>query len=445
MSTQFHTPDQETSSPPLHQQGGGPSRFRTWAVITGTAAVATLGLLMPSAASAAQIHLDPFPISVLSLTHDGRSTAPGGAQLAGQFRLPTTDKATQVHMQFVNSTGQTLNLTTATHSGKDTHWETQPPATLAPGATGYASAYSAGDAQIDLTYTGASDSAVFKLQGITPLIGDNTASGSSSSASYTVSAKAGTGYNPTDKYTIEPGGTFNYTGQTVQYTVPVGVTQLKIEAIGGGTQDTGSVANGTGGAEVTGTASVTPGETLTIGVASSGGVATTYSGGWGMTYNGNNYSGGNVDEAGDAENSEPGGGATVVADSGSGSVIVVAGGGGGNGNVSTDCDLPHKGGNGGEGGSWTGGNGNPFPGGGGQAGANTSSQGQASDSADDCSGGAGGGGVQGGLAGVDGAGAGGGAGSSAASGLTNASITTDSTASHAGNLQNGEVIISAAS
>jgi hypothetical protein len=400
---------------------------------------------MPSAASAAQIQHDPFPISVLSLTHDGRSTAPGGAQLAGQFRLPTTDKSTQVHMQFVNSTGQTLNLTTATHSGKDTHWETQPPATLAPGATGYASAYSAGDAQIDLTYTGASDSAVFKLQGITPLIGDNSASGSSSSASYTVSAKAGTGYNPTDNYTIEPGGTFDYTGQTVQYTVPAGVTQLKIEAIGGGTRDTGPAANGTGGAEVTGTASVTPGETLTIGVASSGGVPSTYSGGWGMTYNGNNYSGGNVDEAGDQESSQPGGGATIVADSGSGSIIVVAGGGGGNGNVSTDCDTPHKGGNGGEGGSWTGGNGNPFPGGGGQAGANTSSQGQASDSADDCAGGAGGGGVQGGLAGVDGAGAGGGAGSFAASGLTNASITTDYTAPHTGNQQNGEVIISAAS
>ena len=132
---------------------------------------------------------------------------------------------------------------------------------------------------------------------------------------------------------------------------------------------------------------MTPGETLTIGVASSGGVATRYSGGWGMTYNGNNYSGGNVDEAGDQENSEPGGGATVVADSGSGSIIVVAGGGGGNGNVATDCDTPHKGGNGGEGGSWTGGNGNPFPGGGGRAGANTSSQAQASDSADHGSGG----------------------------------------------------------
>jgi hypothetical protein len=400
---------------------------------------------MPSAANAAQIHHHPLPVSVLSLPHDGRSTAPGGSQLAGQLRLRTSDKATQVQMVFVNNTGQTLNLTAASHSGKDTHWETQAPATLAPGATGKASAYSAGDAQIDLTYTGAGDSAVFKLQGITPLIGDNSASGSSSSASYTVSAKPGSGYNPTDNYTIEPGGTFNYTGKTVQYTVPVGVTQLKIEAIGGGTQDTGPAANGTGGAEVTGTVSVTPGETLTIGVASSGGVPTRYSGGWGMTYNGNNYSGGNVDEAGDQESSQPGGGATIVADSDSGSMIVVAGGGGGNGDVSTDCDTPHKGGNGGEGGSWTGGNGNPYPGGGGQAGANTSSQGQASDSADNCAGGAGGGGVQGGLAGVDGAAAGGGAGSSAASGLTNASITTDYTAPHTGNLQNGEVIISAAS
>jgi hypothetical protein len=444
MSTQFHTPDQETSSPLLHQQGGGPSRFRTWAVITGTAAVATLGLLMPSAASAAQIHHDPFPISVLSLPHGGRPTAPGGALLAGQLRLPTSDKATQVHMEFVNKTGQTLNLTDASHSGTGTAWQNRPPATLAPGATGNASVYSAGDAQIDLTYTGASDSTVFKLQGITPLLGDNSASGSSSSASYTVAATAGSGYNPTDNYTIEPGGTFNYTGQTVQYTVPVGVTQLKIEAIGGGTQSTGGVVNGTGGAEVTGTASVTPGETLTIGVASSGGVAGRYSGGWGMTYNGNNFSGGNTAEEGDMGYSKPGGGATVVA--GSGGVIVVAGGGGGNGApLAAGCYTTHQGGNGGEGGSWTGGNGNPFPGGGGQAGANTTSQGQASDSGNYCAGGAGGGGVQGGLAGVDGAGAGGGAGSSAASGLTNASITTDNVAPDTGSQQNGEVIIGAAS
>ena len=88
---------------------------------------------------------------------------------------------------------------------------------------------------------------MFKLHGITPLLGDNSASGSSSSASYTLSATPGTGYNPTDNYTIEPGGTFNYTGQTVQYTVPVGVTQLKIEAIGGGTKDSGSTPTGPAG------------------------------------------------------------------------------------------------------------------------------------------------------------------------------------------------------
>jgi len=205
MSIQSSIPNQKVSSAPAWRRpGGGPSRFRTWAVVTGAAAAATVGLLVPSAADAAQIH-QPLPVSVSALPHGGRSTAPGGSQLGGHHSLPQSDKATQVHMVFVNKTGQMLTLTAASCSGLDAHWETQPPATLAPGATGNASAYSAGDAQIDLTYTGADDSAVFKLQGITPLVGSNSASGSSSSASYTVSAKAGSGYNPTDNYTIEPG------------------------------------------------------------------------------------------------------------------------------------------------------------------------------------------------------------------------------------------------
>ena len=97
------------------------------------------------------------------------------------------------------------------------------------GVTGDASACSAGDAQIDLTYTGDGDSAVFKLQGVTPLVGDNRATGSFTSACYTVSATAGSGYNPTDSYTIEPGGTFAYTGKTTMYTVSVGITQLKLQ------------------------------------------------------------------------------------------------------------------------------------------------------------------------------------------------------------------------
>ena len=353
-----------------------------------------------------------------------------------------SDKATQVHMVFVNKTGQALNLTAATHSGNNTHWETQAPPTVAAGATGNASAYSAGNCQIDLTYTGADDSAVFRLQGITPLIGDNSASGSSSSDSYTVPASAGSGYNPTDTYTIEPGGTFSYTGHPEEYTVPVGITQLKIQAVGGGTFNIGTAAFGTGGANVAGIATVTPGQVLTVAVASSGSVPSKYAGGWGMTLNGNNYSGGNVDEAGDRLSAQTGGGATVVADSETGSILVVAGGGGGGGDMSTSCDQAHRGGNGGQGGSWTGGNGNPYPGGGGEAGANGSTEGQASTSADDCAGGAGGGGVQGGLAGSDGNGAGGGAGSSAAPGLDSATI---SAVANSGNLENGLVVISSAS
>jgi hypothetical protein len=443
MSIQSPLPGQEVSRPqgPHPRPGGGQSRCRTWAVVAGTSAVVALGLLMPAAASAATAR-HPVPATAWALPGGGTSTAPGGSLLGGHHRLPGADKATQLHMTFVNKTGQTLDLTNAAHSGTGTTWQNRAATTLAPGATGTASVYSAGDAQIDLTYTGASDSTVFKLHGITPLLGDNSASGSSSSASYTVAAKAGSGYNPTDNYTIEPGGTFNYTGQTVQYTVPVGVTQLKIEAIGGGTKWVASATDPTGGADVTGTAQVTPGETLLIGVAGYGGESSKYAGGWGMTYNGSNYSGGDVEEAGDQLNSQAGGGATVVVDSGSGAVIVVAGGGGGDGDVATDCDTGHQGGSGGQGGSWTGGNGTPFPGGGGQAGANTTSQGQASTAADDCAGGAGGGGVLGGLAGVDGAGAGGGAGSSAAAGLTGASITSADASS---GFQNGEVIINAAS
>jgi hypothetical protein len=80
-------------------------------------------------------------------------------------------------------------------------------------------------------------------------------------------------------------------------------------------------------------------------------------------------------------------------------VLVVAGGGGGGGDFGDPaCDTYHDGGNGG---------------------------------------------AQGGNAGLDGNGAGGGAGSSSDSGLTGATVTADSC--HGGNVQQGEVIISAAS
>jgi hypothetical protein len=411
-------------------------QFRTWAAVTGAATVAIAGLLIPAAAGAATVHTTPL-----------RTMAASGK--VGGPR--SEDKATQVHMNITNNTGQPLNLTSATRSGKDTAWQNRPAQTLGVGASTTASVYSAGDAQIDITYTGASDGATFKLEGITPLspFSKDSASGTSSSASYFVNTSHGSGYNPTDDYTMEPGGTFNYTGQSTTYTVPVGVTQLKVEAIGGGTDNTG-LSRGTGGADVTGALAVTPGEQLTIGVGGQGGSAgpagpNPWAGGWGMTIDGDNFSGGNTNDGGHDIASSPGGGATVVTDSSSGNVLlVVAGGGGGDGAVSTDCDTAHQGGDGGAGFSWTGGNGNPWPGGGGQAGANTTTQGQASDTADDCQGGAGGGGFEGGLAGVDGGGAGGGAGSSAASGLTGADVASRTPGGgNAGGA--GEVIISAAS
>jgi hypothetical protein len=410
-------------------------QFRTWAAVTGAATVATAGLLIPTAAGAATVHTTPLRTMAAST----------------KVRGPQDDKATQVHMNITNNTGQPLNLTSATHSGKDTAWQNRPAQMLGVGASTTASVYSAGDAQIDITYTGASDGATFKLEGITPLgpFSKDSASGTSSSASYFVNTSHGSGYNPTDDYTMEPGGTFNYTGQSTTYTVPVGVTQLKVEAIGGGTDNTG-LSRGTGGADVTGALAVTPGEQLTIGVGGQGGSAgpagpNPWAGGWGMTIDGDNFSGGNTNDGGHDIASSPGGGATVVTDSSSGNVLlVVAGGGGGDGAVSTDCDTAHQGGDGGAGFSWTGGNGNPWPGGGGQAGANTTTQGQASDTADDCQGGAGGGGFEGGLAGVDGGGAGGGAGSSAASGLTGADVASRTPGGgNAGGA--GEVIISAAS
>jgi hypothetical protein len=40
----------------------------------------------------------------------------------------------------------------------------------------------------------------------------------------------------TATYNIGPGGTFAYTGKTTTYTVPGGITQLNIRAIGGGTR-----------------------------------------------------------------------------------------------------------------------------------------------------------------------------------------------------------------
>ncbi len=408
------------------------SSFRTWAAVSGTAAVAALGLLVPAAAGAAQLPAASGP----TLT----STTVKGA-----------DKATELSITYVNNTSLTLTLHDAGLGGSGTHWENRPPQTLAPGATGTASAYSNTNTIINIIYQIVTEniSAAFTLNGEVPLVGDNSASGSATAPGYEVVASHSSGYHATASYNIQPGGTFNYTGRATTYTVPYGVTQLKLEAVGGGAQ-AGYGLNPTYGADITGTLPVTLGETLLIAPGGAGGttalpVNSNNIGGWGITDNGDNYSGGSTVIVSDGSKwSSPGGGATVVIDEGTGKVIAVAGGAGGAGDSDgtiAACKNAYYGGNGGADGSWTGGNGQPAVGGG-VAGGNTTTTGQSSTATDNCAGGAGGGGVNGGLAGADGGGYGGGAGSSAAPGLTNPTVTT---ADQNGKVQNGSVVLSAAS
>jgi hypothetical protein len=89
-------------------------QFRTWAAVTGAATVATAGLLIPTAAGAATVHTTPLRTMAAST----------------KVRGPQADKSTQVHMNITNSTGQRLNLTSATDSGKDTTWQDRPAQTL---------------------------------------------------------------------------------------------------------------------------------------------------------------------------------------------------------------------------------------------------------------------------------------------------------------------------
>lgn len=404
------------------------SSFRTWSAVTGTAAVAALGLLVPTAASAAPLR-----------------TAPASTLIS--TKAPEADKATQLSMTFVNNTSLTLTLASAGHGGTGTHWENQPPQTLAPGASGTASAYSSTDTEITLVYQNVSggNSSAYTLKGEVPLVGSNSASGSATPG-YQVAASHSSGYHATASYNIEPGGTFNYTGKSTTYTVPYGVTQLKLEAVGGGTSEAWGLGPSYG-ADITGILPVTLGETLLIAPGGAGGgtgVNINNIGGWGITDNGNNYSGGStVIVSQGSKWSEAGGGATVVIDQGTGQIIAVAGGGGGAGDLDGEvaaCLNGYNGGSGGAGGSWTGGNGQPAAGGG-AAGGNTTTTGQSSTGTDDCAGGAGGGGVNGGLAGAGGGGYGGGAGSSTAPGVTNPAVTT---ADQNGKVQTGSVVLSAA-
>lgn len=363
-------------------------------------------------------------VSIATLAAVGAIT--GAASIAGSTRLATSftppphgeqaDKTTQVHMQITNNTAEQLILTASASAGAMNHWQNRP-TDLAPGQTQTINNYAAADAQIDVTYKAATSGTVFTLEGVTPLIGTNSATGSSSNPSYTVAAHHGSGYNPTDTYSIEFGRNFGFTGHTETYTVPPGVTALGVDATGGTGgflfQQKGFDHYPTG-AHITGTLAVTPGDVLTVGVAGGGSndVNNGLHGGWGMTNGSTDYAGG------DGYNTTNGdvfgaGGATVVLDN-DGNVVLVAGGGGATSNCS---DNAGDGGRAGYQGSPTGENGGPDSQGG-PAGANTVSHGQDADSG----GAPGGGGVNGGLAGNS-CNEGGGAGSSSTAGLTNPTVS----------------------
>ena len=137
---------------------------------------------------------------------------------------------------------------------------------MAPNGYEIVSNYAAGDAEISLTYVSAVTHTVYNLHSETPLVGKNSSSGSSSNTSYAVNYSTGSGYSPTDIFSMDPGHTFTYTGQPETYTVPAGVHQLSLDAVGGGGGSGVGDSTEPSGAQVTGTLNVTPGEVLTVGV-----------------------------------------------------------------------------------------------------------------------------------------------------------------------------------
>jgi uncharacterized repeat protein (TIGR01451 family) len=158
---------------------------------------------------------------------------------------------------------------------------------------------------------------------------------------------------------------FPFTGDVQTYTVPAGVTELTITALGAqGASGTGTVGgSGAAGGQASGTLVVVPGQILNIYV---GGAASGQTGG----YNGGGLGGSLVgpNQAGGTGNGGGGGGATDVRVGGTtlGDRVIVAGGGGGGGAMG--CEALYTGGNGGAGGGLAGTNGVDSPNGGGGAG-----------------------------------------------------------------------------
>ena len=113
------------------------------------------------------------------------------------------DKATQLHMQITNNTGHELVLVSAEHSGSGVHWQDRA-TDLAPNAVETVSAYAGGDTKIDLTFAvDTADGTQIRLHAKTPLIGGNTASGTSATDDYWVKAVTSSGYDPTDTFDVE--------------------------------------------------------------------------------------------------------------------------------------------------------------------------------------------------------------------------------------------------
>jgi predicted RNA-binding protein with TRAM domain len=136
--------------------------------------------------------------------------------------------------------------------------------------------------------------------------------------------------------------TFGYTGSTTTFTVPAGITSLSLTETGAEGGQGGADANGpspTGGYQgvVTGTMSVTPGQTLTVAVGSGGATGASRLGGnsasaaVGGTNPVASYAGGDGGVDGTSGSSGFGGGggaATVITTNGT---TIVAGGAGGSG------------------------------------------------------------------------------------------------------------------
>jgi uncharacterized protein YjdB len=139
--------------------------------------------------------------------------------------------------------------------------------------------------------------------------------------------------------------TYNYTGGLQTYTVPVGITQISVDAKGarGGI---GYYSNQGFGGRVQATVNVTPGQTYNIYVGNNGSVTGPNSVG-GLGGNGNGHVGGNG-TTGSTWSGGGGGGSTEIW-LGATVVIVAGGGGGGSGDCSTD--------HGGQGGTAVAGNG----------------------------------------------------------------------------------------